>query len=97
MRQAELRRMHARLQSLTPEQQSAVETLTRGLMNKFLHLPMQAIKTAALEADTVMLDAMRAVFNLPAAREQAGPEPETKPAPAETREPVAVGEQKGRS
>jgi glutamyl-tRNA reductase len=96
MRQAELRRMHARLQSLTPEQQLAVETLTRGLMNKFLHLPMQAIKTAALEADTVMLDAMRTVFHLPPAREPAG-QPETEPASAETREPVAVGEQKDRS
>jgi glutamyl-tRNA reductase len=97
LRQAELRRMQARLQSLTPEQQSAVETLTRGLMNKFLHMPMQAIKAAALEADTVMLEVMRAVFNLPPAHEQTSSKGEPKPATAETREPVAVGEQKERS
>src|SRR5262249_48357976 len=41
IRQTELRRAQARLQSLTPEQQAAVDTLTRGLMNKFLHMPMQ--------------------------------------------------------
>lgn len=87
MRQAELRRMQARLQSLTPEQQAAVESLTRGLMNKFLHLPMNAIKTAALEADTVMLEAMRVVFHLPPAQEQAA----AKPDATNAQEPVAVG------
>jgi glutamyl-tRNA reductase len=69
LRQAELRRAQARLQSLTPEQQAAVEAVTRGLMNKFLHMPMQALKAAALEADTVMLEVMREVFHLPAAQE----------------------------
>ncbi|HTZ88904.1 MAG TPA: glutamyl-tRNA reductase [Alloacidobacterium sp.] len=92
MRQAELRRAQARLQSLTPEQQAAVEALTRGLMNKFLHMPMQAIKAAALEADSVMLEVMRAVFNLPPAQEQ------TKPrVAADVEEPVTVGNQKDRS
>ncbi len=41
--------MQARLGSLTPEQSQAVETLTRGLVNKFLHPPMQALKQAARE------------------------------------------------
>ena len=47
MRQAELRRAQSRLQSLTPAQQAAVEALTHGLMNKFLHQPLQALKAAA--------------------------------------------------
>jgi len=70
MRQTELRRAQARLQSLTAEQQAAVESLTRGLMNKFLHLPMQTLKAAAEEADTVVLEVMRSVFNLPSEQEQ---------------------------
>jgi glutamyl-tRNA reductase len=66
------------LQSLTPEQQAAVEAVTRGLMNKFLHMPMQALKAAALEADTVMLEVMREVFHLPAAQEQAPEQTQTQ-------------------
>ncbi|HYK36347.1 glutamyl-tRNA reductase [Alloacidobacterium sp.] len=97
MRQAELRRMQARLQSLTPEQQAAVEALTRGLMNKFLHLPMQAIKAAALEADTVMLEVMRSVFHLTRTQEPANSRITSKTVPAETDEPVIAGNQKDRS
>jgi len=58
IRQAELRRMHARLGGLSAEQVAAVEALTRGLVNKFLHLPMQALKQAARENDQVKLDAV---------------------------------------
>jgi glutamyl-tRNA reductase len=58
IRLAELDRMHARLSSLTPEQAAAVEALTRGLVNKFLHPPMQAIKQAAREGDSARLDAL---------------------------------------
>ena len=43
---------------MTPEQAAAVEALTRGLMNKFLHPPMQAIKQAAREGDSARLDAL---------------------------------------
>jgi glutamyl-tRNA reductase len=94
LRQAELRRAQTRLQSLSPEQQAAVEALTRGLMNKFLHLPMQALKAAALEADTVMLEVMRTVFHLPSPQEQQAPRPVAEtPAPEE---PVIAGEQKVR-
>jgi glutamyl-tRNA reductase len=35
-----------------------VEALTRGLVNKFLHPPMQALKQAARENDSVRLDAL---------------------------------------
>jgi glutamyl-tRNA reductase len=49
IRQAELRRVHARLGSLSAEQTAAVEALTRGLVNKFLHPPMQALNQARLE------------------------------------------------
>lgn len=64
LRQAELKRSRARLQTLTPQQQAAVETLTRGLMNKFLHQPMQAIKSAARAGDSMAVDAIRSAFVL---------------------------------
>lgn len=64
MRQAELRRAQARLQSLTPEQFAAVEALTRGLANKFLHQPLQAIKTAAREGDEETVELVRSLFDL---------------------------------
>jgi glutamyl-tRNA reductase len=58
IRQAELRRVHARLGGLSAEQIAAVEALTRGLVNKFLHPPMQALKQAAREGDQVRMDAV---------------------------------------
>ena len=52
MRQSELRKAEAgRLRDLSDEQWSAVEALTRAMMNKFLHPTLQAIKAAAAEGD----------------------------------------------
>ncbi|HTV81179.1 MAG TPA: glutamyl-tRNA reductase [Acidobacteriaceae bacterium] len=62
MRQEELHRARRLMQSLTPEQQIAVDSLTRGLMNKFLHLPLRALKTAAREGDASSLEAIGNVF-----------------------------------
>jgi glutamyl-tRNA reductase len=82
MRQAELRRMSARLASLTAEQAAAVEALTRGLVNKFLHQPMQALKQAARENDSSRLEALCDTWSLPAVHESArtaDQEPDMKP------------------
>ncbi len=81
LRQAELSRQRQLLQSLTPEQQEAVETLTRGLMNKFMHLPLQAMKAAAREGDAAGLETIRGMFD----RECGKGEPQTAPQ-SETRE-----------
>jgi glutamyl-tRNA reductase len=62
IRRAELRRLASRLQSLSPEQQAAVDALTRGLLNKFLHQPVQAIKAAADEGNVAAVDAIREAF-----------------------------------
>jgi glutamyl-tRNA reductase len=56
IRQAEMLRHHARLGAMSAEQLAAVEALTRGLVNKFLHPPMQALKQAAREGDAARLD-----------------------------------------
>jgi len=66
IRQGELRRVHARLGMLSAEQVAAVEALTRGLVNKFLHPPMQALKQAAREGDQVRLDALCEAWQVPA-------------------------------
>jgi glutamyl-tRNA reductase len=65
LRQAEMRRMHARLGTLTSEQLAAVEALTRGLVNKFLHSPMQALKQAARDNDSARVEALCETWSLP--------------------------------
>jgi glutamyl-tRNA reductase len=82
IRQNELRRMHARLGLLSAEQLAAVEALTRGLVNKFLHPPMQALKQAARENDSTRVDALCEAWSLPGASEQEAKPPESEPAPA---------------
>lgn len=71
LRQIELKRIQARLGSLTPEQAAAIDALTRGLVNKFLHPPMQALKQAARENDAVRMEALCDTWSLPT-----GPQPE---------------------
>jgi glutamyl-tRNA reductase len=67
IRQSELKRAQARLGSLTAEQIAAVEALTRGLVNKFLHPPMQALKQAAREGNAARLDAICDEWSVPGA------------------------------
>ena len=67
LRRAELRRAASRLQTFSPEQLAAVEMLTRGLVNKFLHQPVQALKAAAGEGNTAAVEAIREAFGFTAA------------------------------
>jgi glutamyl-tRNA reductase len=67
IRQAELKRVQAKLGSLSAEQIATVEALTRALVNKFLHPPMQALKQAARENDATRLEALCESWSLPAA------------------------------
>jgi glutamyl-tRNA reductase len=89
IRQGELRRAQARLGSLTPEQIAAVEALTRGLVNKFLHPPMQALKQAARENDAVRLESLCDTWALPTMGDR---EEEPKPPATEAGPAVAQGE-----
>ena len=70
IRQAELRRAQARLASLNAEQMTVVEALTRSLVNKFLHPPMQALKQAARENDAARLESLCETWSLPGAADQ---------------------------
>ena len=65
VRQAELQRSASKLAALTPAQREAVEALTRGLTNKFLHGPLQTLRTAASEGDQYRLETLREIFHLP--------------------------------
>jgi glutamyl-tRNA reductase len=86
LRQAELRRMQGKLQSLSPEQRSAVEALTRGLINKVLHQPLQAMKAAARNGDLTVAETVQQIFGLasqqPASRTDSNPQREVTAEPA---------------
>jgi glutamyl-tRNA reductase len=73
LRQAEMKRMQARLGGLSPEQFAAVDALSKGLMNKFLHPPMQALKQAARDGDVARIEAIRETYKLDAGHGYAGP------------------------
>jgi glutamyl-tRNA reductase len=66
IRQAEIDRVRGRLGKLTPEQELAVEAMTRGIVNKVLHAPITTLKSAAKDPEaTTVIDVVRRVFNLP--------------------------------
>ena len=65
IRQAEIDRVRGRLGQMTPEQEIAVEALTRGIINKVMHTPITTLKTAARDAEaTTVIDVVRRLFNL---------------------------------
>jgi glutamyl-tRNA reductase len=65
IRQAEIDRVRGRLGTLSPEQELAVETLTRGIISKIMHTPISTLKTAVREPEaTTVIDLVRRLFNL---------------------------------
>ena len=65
IRQAEIDRVRGRLGALSPEQELAIDTLTRGIVNKIMHTPISTLKTAARESEaTTVVDVVRRLFNL---------------------------------
>lgn len=80
IRQAEIEKVRGRLGRLTQEQELAVEAMTRGIVNKVLHTPITALKSAARgdkeragEAGT-LIELVRRIFNLRAERAAASGE-----------------------
>lgn len=61
--QAEMQRISPRLRSLSEEQQNTVKMFARGLANKFLHLPMHALRNAAQSGDADAVRAIQAAFD----------------------------------
>ena len=66
IRQAELDRVRGRLGKLTPEQETAVEALTRGIVNKIMHTPIRRLKNAAAGPEmSTLVETFRKIFDLP--------------------------------
>jgi glutamyl-tRNA reductase len=64
-RQAELERVRGKLGGLTPQQQEAVEALTRGLINKIAHAPIAELRRHAGDPDGVQtIEVIRRIFRL---------------------------------
>jgi len=81
LRQAEVDRVRGRLGNLTPEQEMAVEALSRGIINKIMHTPITTLKSAAHNPEsTTVVDVVRKLFNLRA-------ESPTEPVPASATPP----------
>ncbi len=65
IRQAEIDRVRGRLGGLTQDQELAVEALTRGIVNKILHTPISALKTAARDPESSpVVDLVKKIFDL---------------------------------
>ncbi len=64
IRQSELRRVRGKLSSLSKEQLQVVESLTKGLLSKFLHAPLTGIRSAAREGDAAAIETARRIFHL---------------------------------
>jgi glutamyl-tRNA reductase len=67
IRQAEIDRARGRLGALNPDQELAVDALTKAIVNKILHTPITTLKSAAREAESTTLEkTIRMLFNLKA-------------------------------
>jgi glutamyl-tRNA reductase len=65
IRQAEIDRVRGRLGPLSPDQELALEKLTRGIINKIMHTPISTLKTAARGPEvTTLIDVVRRLFKL---------------------------------
>jgi glutamyl-tRNA reductase len=65
IRQAEIDRIRGKLGKLSPEQETAIEAMTRGIVNKLLHTPITTLKSSASEPEAATIhDIIRRIFNL---------------------------------
>ena len=65
IRAAELERVRGKLGPLTPQQEEALEALTRGIINKIAHGPVSELRRQAGQPDGLhIIDAIRKAFRL---------------------------------
>lgn len=65
IRQAEIDRARGKLGAITPEQEAAIEAVTRGIINKLLHTPITTLKSTATHPESSTIeDMVRRLFNL---------------------------------
>jgi glutamyl-tRNA reductase len=84
IRKAEISRARARLGSLSPDQELAIEALTHGIVNKIMHTPITTLKSAARTSEpTTVIDVVRRIFNL-TERDEAQTAPQRPDSPEES-------------
>jgi glutamyl-tRNA reductase len=65
IRQAEIDRVRGKMGPLSPEQEAAMEAMTRGIINKLLHTPITTLKSTAAEPEAATIhEIIRRIFNL---------------------------------
>jgi glutamyl-tRNA reductase len=65
VRSNEIERMRARLGQMTPQQEEALEAITRGIINKIAHGPITELRRTASSSDGALLpDLIRRLFRL---------------------------------
>jgi glutamyl-tRNA reductase len=65
IRQSEIDRARGRLGQLSVEQEAAIDAITRGIVNKLMHSPISALKSAAREAEAgALLPLVERLFNI---------------------------------
>jgi glutamyl-tRNA reductase len=65
LRVAEIERVRGKLGALTPQQQEAVEALTRGIINKIAHVPITEMRRRANDPEGIQLmHTIRKLFKL---------------------------------
>jgi glutamyl-tRNA reductase len=65
IRVAEIEKVRNKLGALTPQQEEAIDTLTRGIINKIAHGPVSEMRKRAGDPEGVhVLDAIRKAFHL---------------------------------
>lgn len=67
IRQAEVDKVRGKLGQLSPEQEHAIEAMTRGIVNKILHAPVTTLKSAARSQEaeaTTVIEVIRKLFRL---------------------------------
>jgi glutamyl-tRNA reductase len=66
IRQTEIDRVRGRLGPVTPKQELALESLTRGIISKIMHTPISELKNVARQPEAAtVLDSFCRMFNLP--------------------------------
>jgi glutamyl-tRNA reductase len=93
IRSAEIDRLRGRLGDLSPEQELAVDALTKSIINKIMHTPITTLKSAARQGEqvTTVVDIVRKIFNLHSA-EEAEPSKD-KPAEKQSAELASTAKQ----
>jgi glutamyl-tRNA reductase len=69
IRTGEISRMRSRLGPMTPEQEEAIDALTRAMMNKVAHVPISELRRhAGTEHHHHFVDVIRRIFRVDPAR-----------------------------